>query len=197
MGRYGLRLSGHSLGAGCAAVATEVLRRHPERFPELFNVVDPTAVTCFCASAPPVFSLEIARAARDHTTALTLGHDVVARASIANLEQLRLEVLSSGWWEALVDPIQKSAAAEQATRTLNSVGAKAMAVLAAAQRPHGAAASGSSGRPQSEVDLDNVMRSLHYLYIAPTVRAWIFVLVSAYFGSVRSASPGPFGALER
>lgn len=195
--RYGLHLSGHSLGAGCAAVATDLLRRHPERFPTLFASLEAARVTCFCAAAPPVFSLDIARAASAHTTTVTLGHDVVARASVANLEQLRLEVLSSGWWTALIGSEQQNAAAARASSTLTAVGAGALALLAStgSSSGGGGAAGGAAGASRS-LDVENAIATLRHLYVTPTVRTPpstphnCLESVSRLMHATRSASQG-------
>lgn len=88
--RFSLRFSGHSLGAGTAAAAVDMLHRHPARYPGITSRVAPSQITCFAIAPPPTFSLRLAREARQHTTSLVLGHDVVARASIANFQQLQV-----------------------------------------------------------------------------------------------------------
>jgi hypothetical protein len=162
---FGLCFSGHSLGAGAAAVASDLLRRHPDRFPTLFEHLAPSRITCFCAAPPPVFSLDIARATYVHTTSLVLGHDIVVRGSLANLEQLRLEVLSSRWWEVLLDPVMKNKAIDRVGATLTAVGAASLVLLAGS----------GQGGGQEENKAGETMREafdmLHHLYIKPTVCA--------------------------
>lgn len=155
-----MRLSGHSLGAGTAAVATDLLHRDPSRWPAIFSHTEPQRVSCFALAPPPIFSLAVARAARAHTTALVTGHDLVARASVANFEQLRLEVLASGWWGAFTDAAQRSAVGQRVSETLTAAGAGALTLLARA-----------GGRNEG---LDASLDSLHHLYVAPTVRATPF-----------------------
>ena len=88
--RYALRLSGHSLGAGTAAVAVDMLHRNPANFPGITSHAPLSSISCFAVAPPPAFSLELARQARRHTASLIMGHDVVARASIANFQQLQV-----------------------------------------------------------------------------------------------------------
>ena len=128
--RYSLRFSGHSLGAGTAALATFLLRTQPGRYPTLLAAFPRSEVDCFCASAPPVLSHSLARATADYITTLTLGHDVVARASVANLEGLRLEILRSGWWEDMEDQVRKSQIVQNVKAVLEHLGAHSLVDLA-------------------------------------------------------------------
>ena len=178
MRRYGLRFSGHSLGAGAAALATHLLRTQPHRFPSLLTTFPRPQVDCFCAAAPPVLSLDLARASADYITTLTLGHDVVARASIANLEQLRLEVLTSGWWEEMVDPVVKSRTFQNVQAVLERVGAKELVLLARnagrAYDERRAAAVGDAGNDAATPPRSMIVSALdrlHEVYTAPTVRS--------------------------
>ena len=56
-------------------------------------------ISCMCVACPPVLSRELADGCADYITVLTLQHDIVARASLANVEDLRLEVMQSGFWD--------------------------------------------------------------------------------------------------
>jgi hypothetical protein len=146
---YRLFFSGHSLGAGTAAVATDLLHRQADRWPKITSRIPAARITCFCAAPPPVFSLNIARSARKHTKALILGHDFVPRASLANFEQLRLEVLASGYRGALLDPKLRSSVSEHGS-ALSALEAGALQLLAAVGGQEG-------------------LSLLHHLYVKPTV----------------------------
>ena len=75
-------------------------------------------IRCVCVASPPVLSRELAHGCADYITVLTLQHDIVARASLANLEKLRLEVMQSGWWDQFTNPMRKNLVMQQIARTL-------------------------------------------------------------------------------
>jgi hypothetical protein len=79
---YRLRVIGHSLGAGCAAVLSLFLR---PKYPK---------VRCLAFSPPGcVFSANLAAECGEWTTSFILDADIVGRLSIQSFEALRHEVL--------------------------------------------------------------------------------------------------------
>lgn len=79
---YTLRVVGHSLGAGVAAVLATFLR---PRYPSL---------RCLAFSPPGcVFSRRLANECKDYVTSYVLGDDVVPRLGLASMENLRHELL--------------------------------------------------------------------------------------------------------
>jgi hypothetical protein len=132
-------------------VATDLLHRQPYRWPAITSLTPAARTHCFCAAPPPVFSLNTARAARRHTTSLALGHDLFCRLSLANFEQLRLEVLASGYLDALLEPSLRSSVNKYGS-VLSALEAGALALLAAAANQEG-------------------LNLLHHLYVRPTVRS--------------------------
>ena len=170
MRRYGLRFSGHSLGAGAAALATHLLHTQPHRFSSLLSTFPRHQVDCFCAAAPPVLSLDLARASADYITTLTLGHDVVARASIANLEQLRQEVLESRWWEELINPVVTSPVFQNVQAVLERVDVRELVQLIRnSARAYDEPGAGAAPPPRSM--FVSALDRLHDENTAPTVRA--------------------------
>ena len=79
---YTVRIVGHSLGAGVAAVLATFLR---PRYPSL---------RCLAFSPPGcVFSRRLANECKDYVTSYVLGDDVVPRLGLASMENLRHELL--------------------------------------------------------------------------------------------------------
>ena len=79
---YTLRVVGHSLGAGVAAVLATFLR---PQYPSL---------RCLAFSPPGcVFSRRLANECKDYVTSYVLGDDVVPRLGLASMENLRHELL--------------------------------------------------------------------------------------------------------
>lgn len=79
---YKLRVTGHSLGAGCAAILSIMLR---SKFPDLKG-------HCF---SPPgcVLSRQMAESSKDYLTSYVLDSDIVPRLSQESMECLRDDVL--------------------------------------------------------------------------------------------------------
>jgi len=79
---YRLRVTGHSLGAGCAAILSIMLRH---KFPDLVGL-------CF---SPPgcVLSEQLAERSKDFLTSYVLDADIVPRLSQESMENLRDDVL--------------------------------------------------------------------------------------------------------
>lgn len=147
-----------------------------------------------------MLSLDLSHTTQQYMTTCVLDHDVVSRASLANFEQLRLEVLASGWWNGLVDPVVKSSAFEKVLGTLEATGAHQLIGLLAweADTDSGAeaaatgGASTSTGAPVTTTgapstalgarggggsgrDVNYAMENLHQLYAKPTVCSSSFI----------------------
>lgn len=112
-------------------------------------------------------------------TTVVLDHDVVSRASIANFEQPRLEVLASGWWNDLVDPVVKSSVFDKVVSTLDATGAHQLLGLIATESNSGSAPTSTSGGANSStgtrggsnnIGLQYAMDNMHHLFTQPTVR---------------------------
>lgn len=79
---YSLRLTGHSLGAGCAAVLSFLLK---SKFPHL---------RCLAFSPPGcTLSMNMAESCKDYLTSYILDTDIVPRLSFASMQNLRDGVL--------------------------------------------------------------------------------------------------------
>lgn len=81
-----LTVLGHSLGAGAAAVAAVLLREH---FPSL---------RCVVFATPPCLDLTACAACAPYLTSVVLHDDVIPRASLQNVEELRCRLQSIQWW---------------------------------------------------------------------------------------------------
>ena len=77
-----MRLTGHSLGAGTAAILSFMMR---EKYPTL-------KCSCFC---PPGCSVSenMVESCKDYLTSYVLDHDIVPRMSLVSLENLRNDML--------------------------------------------------------------------------------------------------------
>jgi pimeloyl-ACP methyl ester carboxylesterase len=84
---YGLRMVGHSLGGGTAALTTVLLRDHPQLLG-----IPRDAISAVCFSAPACLSRDLAAWSSDFVTTLVLQDDAVPRASARAMDRLRQEV---------------------------------------------------------------------------------------------------------
>mmetsp|Transcript_33095 Transcript_33095/g.43572 ORF Transcript_33095/g.43572 Transcript_33095/m.43572 type:complete len:620 (-) Transcript_33095:553-2412(-) len=83
---YEFSITGHSLGAGTAALMAILLRYEFD-----------CRLKAVCFACPPVCSLPMARASTDIVTTVINGHDFVPRFSAASLAKLKREVNDFDW----------------------------------------------------------------------------------------------------
>lgn len=89
---YALRLVGHSLGGGTAAVATILLRDQP-------SLVDlpPEKISAVCFSPPACLSRSLANRTSAFARTLVMQDDAIPRASARAMDRLRREVERTDW----------------------------------------------------------------------------------------------------
>ncbi|GAB4813184.1 hypothetical protein N2152v2_000230 [Parachlorella kessleri] len=85
---YSLRIVGHSLGGGTAALLTMMLREKGGPF---------AGATCLALACPSCMTLELARSCGDYVTSLVHGADVIPTVSPGSADRLREEVTRSSW----------------------------------------------------------------------------------------------------
>ncbi|MEW5308838.1 MAG: hypothetical protein WDW38_000768 [Sanguina aurantia] len=84
-----LRIVGHSMGGGTAALLTMMLR---ETVPEL------ALARCYAIACPSCMTLELAQSCREYVTSVINSTDVVPTFSAAAVDALRQEVMDSSWF---------------------------------------------------------------------------------------------------
>ena len=80
-----LTVLGHSLGAGTAALAAAILKR------------DIPATRCVAFATPPCLELDAAESCAPFLVSVVLHDDVVSRASLANVQDLRARLQAIDW----------------------------------------------------------------------------------------------------
>eukprot|EP00249_Psilotum_nudum_P003658 c17117_g1_i1 orf=177-1667(-) len=96
---YGLVLVGHSLGAGTASLLSMLLQRFcdPDNSDSSFVLqICPLLIKCWGFGCPPCVDICLAQQG-SFIKNIVLQDDIVARACPAAIEDLRLEVLRTGW----------------------------------------------------------------------------------------------------
>ena len=91
---YELRIVGHSLGGAVGALTTLLLNAEG---------VDANALVIAPAAC---LSLDAAQDARSSVTSFVLGDDVIPRASVVSLEELRLEIVDHAWEDDVLESIK-------------------------------------------------------------------------------------------
>ncbi|EFC44212.1 predicted protein [Naegleria gruberi] len=93
---YKLRLLGHSLGGGTAAILSTMWKKD---FPDIH---------CYAFACPPVLSQILADECADYVTSFVNGDDFVTRLSMTAVHELRKEVQNYPWKEEMMKDIQNS-----------------------------------------------------------------------------------------
>ncbi|KAL0481511.1 hypothetical protein AKO1_011282 [Acrasis kona] len=102
--QYELRLLGHSLGGGTAAILASFW--HQNEFPH---------VRAYSYACPPVLSHFLADECGEYVTSFINGDDVVTRLSMTAIEELRRDVSHYPWREEMMRDIQNSSIVKFAT----------------------------------------------------------------------------------
>jgi hypothetical protein len=105
---YKLRLLGHSLGGGTAAILSTFWREG--EFPH---------VRSYAFACPPVLSQSLAEECADYVTSFVNGDDFVTRLSMTAIEKLRKDVSKYPWKEEMMRDIQNSAIVKFASGVKN------------------------------------------------------------------------------
>ncbi|KAK9825386.1 hypothetical protein WJX81_007825 [Elliptochloris bilobata] len=111
---FQLRIVGHSLGAGAAALLTMMLR---DASPELAQA------TCLAIACPACMTLELARSCAPYVTTIVNNADIVPTISPGSADALREEVVQSAWYEAFRADMRSSAVVRAVEGSLGRVGA--------------------------------------------------------------------------
>eukprot|EP00803_Ostreobium_quekettii_P003683 evm.model.scf_429.4 EVM.evm.TU.scf_429.4 scf_429:29564-36836(+) len=88
----GLRITGHSMGGGTAAMLTMMIREHHPEFGD---------VQCTAFACPSCLTLDLAQSCKSYVTSYIYGTDFVPTLSAGSLDQLKEEVAESSWGSAM------------------------------------------------------------------------------------------------
>ncbi|XP_020584054.1 uncharacterized protein LOC110027105 isoform X2 [Phalaenopsis equestris] len=133
---YQLRVVGHSLGGGTAALLTYILREHQE------------FATASCVSFAPAacMSWDLAESGTHFVTSVINGADLVPTFSAASVDDLRSEVTASAWLNDLRSQIEQTRILSTVYRSASALGSRISSIANARARVAGA---GSILRPVS------------------------------------------------
>ncbi|XP_073124616.1 uncharacterized protein [Henckelia pumila] len=95
---YDVKIVGHSLGGGTAALLTYILREQKEF----------SASTCVTFAPAACMTWELAESGKHFITTIINGSDLVPTFSVASVDDLRSEVTSSSWLSDLRDQVEQN-----------------------------------------------------------------------------------------
>ncbi|KAG9459553.1 hypothetical protein H6P81_004061 [Aristolochia fimbriata] len=127
---YQIKVVGHSLGGGTAAILTYILRER-EQF---------SSSTCVAFAPAACMTWDLAESGNHFITAIINGSDLVPTFSTASVDDLRSEVTSSSWVSDLRDQVERTRFLNVVFRSASAVGSRLPTISTAKARVAGAGA---------------------------------------------------------
>ncbi|KAL6495955.1 hypothetical protein OROGR_030518 [Orobanche gracilis] len=127
---YKLKIVGHSLGGGTAALLTYILRERKE----LSNS------TCVAFAPAACMTWELAESGNDFVTTVINGADLVPTFSAASVDDLRAEVTASAWLNDLRNQIDRTRILSTVYRSASALGSRLPSMASAKAKVAGAGA---------------------------------------------------------
>ncbi|KAF3456283.1 hypothetical protein FNV43_RR00933 [Rhamnella rubrinervis] len=127
---YKIKVIGHSLGGGTAALLTYILREQKEF----------SSITCITFAPAACMTWELAESGKHFITAIINGADLVPTFSAASVDDLRSEVTASSWLNDLRDQLERTRILNVFYRSATAVGSRLPSIASAKARVAGAGA---------------------------------------------------------
>ncbi|KAJ6327405.1 hypothetical protein OIU78_014311 [Salix suchowensis] len=127
---YKLKIVGHSLGGGTAALLTYVLREQKEL----------SSTTCVAFAPAACMTWELAESGNDFITSVINGADLVPTFSAASVDDLRAEVTASAWLNDLKNQIEHTRVLSTVYRSASALGSRLPSIASARAKVAGAGA---------------------------------------------------------
>ncbi|KAJ6706234.1 LIPASE CLASS 3 FAMILY PROTEIN [Salix purpurea] len=127
---YKLKIVGHSLGGGTAALLTYVLREQKEL----------SSTTCVAFAPAACMTWELAESGNDFITSVINGADLVPTFSAASVDDLRAEVTASAWLNDLKNQIEHTRILSTVYRSASALGSRLPSIASARAKVAGAGA---------------------------------------------------------
>ncbi|WOL06672.1 hypothetical protein Cni_G15406 [Canna indica] len=127
---YKIKIVGHSLGGGTAALLTYILREHKEFF----------SSTCLAFAPAACMTWELAESGKEFITTIVNGSDMVPTFSTSSIDDLRSEVTASSWLNDLRDQVQNTRILNVLYRSASALGSRLPSISSARARVAGAGA---------------------------------------------------------
>ncbi|CAH9118564.1 unnamed protein product [Cuscuta europaea] len=127
---YRLKVVGHSLGGGTAALLTYVLREQKEL----------SRATCVTFAPAACMTWELAESGTEFITSVINGADLVPTFSAASVDDLRAEVTASAWLNDLRNQIEHTRILSTVYRSASAIGSRLPSIATAKAKVAGAGA---------------------------------------------------------
>lgn len=127
---YELKIVGHSLGGGTAALLTYILREQKEL----------STTTCVTFAPAACMTWELAESGGDFITSVINGADLVPTFSAASVDDLRAEVTASAWLNDLRNQIEQTRILSTVYRSASALGSRLPSIASAKAKVAGAGA---------------------------------------------------------
>ncbi|XP_058108635.1 uncharacterized protein LOC131251736 [Magnolia sinica] len=127
---YKIKIVGHSLGGGTAALLTYVLREQQEF----------STTTCVSFAPAACMTWELAESGVPFITSVINGADLVPTFSAASVDDLRSEVTASAWLNDLRNQIEQTRILSTVYRSASALGSRLPSIASARARVAGAGA---------------------------------------------------------
>jgi hypothetical protein len=127
---YNVKIVGHSLGGGTAALLTYILREQKEFI----------STTCITFAPAACMTWELAESGKHFITTIINGSDLVPTFSTASIDDLRCEVTASSWLNDLRDQVERTRVLNVVYRSATALGSRLPSIASAKARVAGAGA---------------------------------------------------------
>lgn len=127
---YKIKIVGHSLGGGTAALLTYVMREQKEL----------SSATCVAFAPAACMTWELAESGSDFITSVINGADLVPTFSAASVDDLRAEVTASAWINDLRNQIEHTRILSTVYRSATALGSRLPSIATARAKVAGAGA---------------------------------------------------------
>ncbi|XP_026421304.1 uncharacterized protein LOC113317403, partial [Papaver somniferum] len=127
---YKIKVVGHSLGGGTAALLTYILRERKEF----------SSSTCVTFAPAACMTWDLAESGKHFITTIVNGSDLVPTFSTASIDDLRSEVTASSWLNDLRDQVEQTRILNVVYRSASALGSRLPSIATAKARVAGAGA---------------------------------------------------------
>uniref|UniRef100_A0A5B7B2P4 Putative Sn1-specific diacylglycerol lipase alpha n=1 Tax=Davidia involucrata TaxID=16924 RepID=A0A5B7B2P4_DAVIN len=127
---YKVKIVGHSLGGGTAAILTYILREQKEF----------SSSTCVTFAPAACMTWDLAESGKHFITTIINGSDLVPTFSTASIDDLRSEVTASSWLNDLRDQVERTRVLNVVYRSATALGSRLPSIASAKARVAGAGA---------------------------------------------------------